>query len=325
MTDDTNEEREGATRRTALRGLGLAVGGMALAAGPGTSPAAAAPRRRLVTYVLVHGTHSAGAFWTPIARELGLRGPRVVMVDQPRHGAEAFVAQSYQRQDLAAMAVEPSPLQGLGLDDYEARVTGIVRRAARNGPVVLVGHSLGGVSVSRVGEAVPHLLHHICSMAAFCPNRVLPTADACTAAPENANAVSPVELTVGDPDRLGVLRLNFRTGVSGELALLKEMICADYPDADFRRILAGMQTDEPVAAHAGRAVGRAGRWGRIPRTYLRFGRDRTIATALQDRMIAEADAATPGNGFRVHDFPEASHVGPLDPTPVADVLDRLAG
>lgn len=274
--------------------------------------------------MLVHGTHSAGAFWMPIARELTLRGHRVVMVDQPRHGAEAFVPESYQRQDLAAMAVEPSPLKGLGLDDYEARVTGVVRRVARNGPVVLVGHSLGGVSVSRVGNAVPQLLHHICYMAAFCPNRALPTADACTAAPENADAVSPVELTVGDPERLGVLRLNFRTGERHALALLKEMICADYPDADFRRILAGMQTDESIAAYAGRAVGRADRWGRIPRTYLRFGRDRTIATALQDRMVEEADVLTPGNRFRVHDFPDASHVGPLDPASVAEVLNTLA-
>ncbi|WP_435880577.1 alpha/beta hydrolase [Streptomyces flaveolus] len=218
----------------------------------------------------------------------------------------------------------PSPLKGLALDDYVARVTGIVWCAARNGPVGLVGHSLGGVSVSRVGNAVSHLLHHICYMAAFCPSRILPTADACTAAPENADAVSPVELTVGDPDRLGVLRLNFRTGDSRELALLKETICADCPDADFRRILAGMQTDEPIAACAGRAVGRTDSWGRIPRTYLRFGKDRTIATALQDRMVAEADALTPGNRFRVHNFPEASHVGPLDPASVTVVLDTLA-
>lgn len=325
MTKATNEERTGTTRRTALRGLGLAVGGVALATGLGASPAAADPRCGPTTYVLVHGTHSAGAFWIPIARELTLRGHRVAMVDQPQHGAEAFVPEAYQRQDLEAMAAEPSPLKGLGLDDYEARVTGIVRRAARNGPVVLVGHSLGGVSVSRVADAVPHLLHHICYMAAFCPSRVMPSADACTEAPENADAVSPVELTVGDPDRLGVLRLNFRTGDSRALALLKEMICADYPDADFRRMLAGMQTDEPVAAYAGRAVGRAGSWGRVPRTYLRFGRDRTIATALQDRMIAEADAFTPGNRFRVHDFPGASHVGPLDPLPVAEALGTLAG
>ncbi|MWK38746.1 alpha/beta fold hydrolase [Actinomadura sp. J1-007] len=325
MTNAANEEQTSATRRTALRGLGLAAGGIPLAVGLGASPAAADPRRGITTYVLVHGTHSAGAFWTPIARELTLRGHRVVMVDQPLHGAEAFVPESYQRQDLKAMADEPSPLKGLGLDDYEARVTGIVRRAARNGPVVLVGHSLGGVSVSRVGNAVPHLLHHICYMAAFCPSRVLPTADACTAAPENANAVSPVELMVGDPDRLGVLRLNFRTGDRRQLALLKEMICADLPDTDFRRLLAGMQTDEPIAAYAGRAVGRAGSWGRIPRTYLRFGKDRTIATALQDRMIAEADVLTPGNRFRVHNFADASHAGPLDPTPITEVLDTLAG
>lgn len=325
MMNAKNEERTGTTRRSALRGLGLAVGGAALATGLGASPAAADPRRGVTTYVLVHGTHSAGAFWTPIARELTLRGHRVVTVDQPLHGAEAFIPEAYQRQDLGAMATEPSPLKGLGLDEYEARVTGVVRRAARNGPVVLVGHSLGGVSVSRVGDAVPHLLDHICYMAAFCPSRALPTADACTAAPENANAVSPVELTVGDPERLGVLRLNFRTGDSRELALLKEMICADHPDADYRRILAGMQTDEPVTAYAGRAVGRAGSWGRVPRTYLRFGADRTIATALQDRMIAEADAYTPGNRFRVQDFPSASHVGPLDPTPVAAALHTLAG
>lgn len=325
MMNPTNGQRTGTTRRTALRGLGLSAAGLALATGPGTSPAAANPRPGPTTYVLVHGTHSAGAFWMPIARELTLRGHRVVMVDQPRHGAEAFVPESYQRQDLKAMAVEPSPLEGLGLEDYEARVTGIVRRAARNGPVVLVGHSLGGVSVSRVGDAVPHLLHHICYMAAFCPSRVLPSADACTAAPENANAVSPVELVVGDQDRLGVLRLNFRTGDGHALSLLKEMICADYPDAEFRRTLAGMQTDEPIAAYAGRAVGRAGSWGRIPRTYLRFGKDRTIATALQDRMIAEADALTPDNRFHVHNFAAASHVGPLDPVPVAEILDTLAG
>ncbi|SMQ13767.1 Pimeloyl-ACP methyl ester carboxylesterase [Streptomyces sp. Ag82_O1-12] len=297
---------------------------MALAGGLGASRAAAEPRHGPTTYVLVHGTHSAGAFWMPIARELTLRGHRAVMVDQPRHGAEAFVPDSYQRQDPAAMAVEPSPLKGLGLDDYEARVTGVVRRAARYGSVVLVGHSLGGVSVSRVGNAVPHLLQHICYMAAFCPSRALPTADACTAAPENANAVSPVEIMVGDPNRLGVLRLNFRTGDSRELALLKEMICADYPEAEFRRLLAGMQTDEPIAAYAGRAVGRADSWGRIPRTYLRFGKDRTIATALQDRMVAEADALTPGNRFRVHNFPDASHVGPLGPASLAEALDKLA-
>ncbi|MCC3770516.1 alpha/beta hydrolase [Streptomyces sp. UNOC14_S4] len=274
--------------------------------------------------MLVHGTHSAGAFWLPVAQELTLRGHRVVAVDLPLHGSQAFVPESYQRQDLAAMAVEPSPVAALSLDDYEKHVTRVVRRAAAHGPVVLVGHSLGGATVSRVGDAVPELLRHICYMAAFCPSPALPSPDACTAAPENADALIPLGQIIGDPERLGVMRLNPRTGDPKDLRALKEMMCAGYPDNAFRQRLGSMQTDESTRAYAGRAVGRTERWGRLPRTYLRFGKDRTIATKLQDRMIAEADARTPRNLFRVHDFPAAPHVGPLDPAPVADALAALA-
>ncbi|WP_207943057.1 hypothetical protein [Actinomadura sp. KC345] len=96
MSESTGSTGTGTTRRTALRGLGLAAGGAAPATGLGTAEAAADTRRRTTTYVLVHGTHSAGAFWTPITRELALRGHRVVPVDQPWHGAEAFVPASYQ-------------------------------------------------------------------------------------------------------------------------------------------------------------------------------------------------------------------------------------
>ncbi|MDT3396495.1 alpha/beta hydrolase [Streptomyces sp. B1866] len=315
-----------ASRRTALRRIGLAAGGAALAAGAGAGTARAAERRGAGprTYVLVHGTHSSGAFWMPIARELTLRGHRVVTVDQPMHGAEAFVPVAYQTQDLAALATEPSPLRDLTLDDYEKRVTDTVRRAARHGgPVVLVGHSLGGASVSRVADAVPGLLAHICYMAAFCPSPAMPSPDACTAAPENADALIPYEQMVGDQEKLRVLRLNPRSGAVKDLAAYKAMMCADYPDPAFRLALSGLQTDEPIGAYAGQAVGRPDTWGRLPRTYLRFGKDRTIATRLQDRMIAEADERTPDNPFRVVDFPDAPHIGPLDPAAVTDALARL--
>lgn len=308
--------------------MGLATGGMVLGSGTAaTTAAAAVPGRGTAgpcTYVLVHGTHSAGAYWLPVAERLTLRGHRVVAVDLPLHGSQAFVPESYQRQDLAAMATEPSPVAALSLDDYEKHVTRVVRRAAAHGPVVLAGHSLGGATVSRVSDAVPELLHHICYMAAFCPSPALPTPDACTAAPENADALIPLAQIIGNPERLGVMRLNPRTGDPEDLKALREMMCADYPDNAFRQRLGSMQTDESTTAYAGRAVGRTGAWGRLPRTYLRFGKDRTIATKLQDRMIAEADARTPRNPFRVHDFPTAPHIGPLDPTPVADALAALA-
>lgn len=317
----------GPSRRRALWGL-AAAGGSALALGAGAGTAKAAEGRgngRVGTYVLVHGTHSAGAFWSAIGRELALRGHRVVAVDQPLHGAEEFVPQAYQTQDPAALATEPSPLASITLDDFERRVTDAVRRAARlGGPVVLVGHSMGGLSVSRVAGAVPELLAHICYMAAFCPSRTMPSLNDCAASPEGQRSISPVDQIIGDPGKLGVLRLNWRTTSRRDLAVFKEMICADRTDAEFLRVLGGMQTDESMTAYAGRAVGRARAWGRIPRTYLRFGKDRTVAPELQDRMIAEADQLTPTNRFTVHNFPDAGHLGPSDPGRVTDLLHGLS-
>ncbi|WP_329230596.1 alpha/beta hydrolase [Streptomyces canus] len=314
----------GPSRRTALRGLAATAGGAALAASLGGGTAHATGTSGGVrTYVLVHGTHSAAAFWTAIGRELALRGHRVVAVDQPLHGTEKFIPKAYQAQDLRALATEPSPVAALTLDDFERRVTGAVRRAARlGGPVVLVGHSMGGLSVSRVADAVPELLSHICYMAAFCPSRTMPSLMDCASSPEGQHALNPLH-QVGDPEKLGVLRLNWRTSDRRELAAFKEMICADHTDLQFLRVLEGMQTDESMTAYADRAVGRASTWGRLPRTYLRFGKDRTVATQLQDRMIAEADELTPHNRFTVHDFPNAGHLGPPDPTRVTDVLHGL--
>ncbi|MGP4005565.1 alpha/beta hydrolase [Streptomyces sp. 4N124] len=321
-------ENVGTSRRQALRRLAAGAGGAALAVGVGAGTARAAVTDRtprgVRTYVLVHGTHSAGSFWTAIGRELALRGHRVVTVDQPLHGTEKFIPKAYQTQDLSALATEPSPVAALTLDDFERRVTGVVRRAARlGGPVVLVGHSMGGLSVSRVANAVPELLAHICYMAAFCPSRSMPSLNDCAGSPEGQLAISPLEQLVGDPEKLGVLRLNWRTSNSRDLAVFKEMICAEYTDAEFLRVLEGLQADESMTAYAGRAVGRAETWGRIPRTYLRFGKDRTVATELQDRMIAEADELTPHNRFTVHNFPGSGHMGPTDPARVTDLLHGL--
>ncbi|WP_328357776.1 alpha/beta hydrolase [Streptomyces sp. NBC_00445] len=332
---ESNESNEKAatSRRQALRRLAAGAGGaaaLAVGVGAGTARATdveratARTRRGIRTYVLVHGTHSAGAFWTAVGRELALRGHRVVTVDQPLHGTEKFIPKAYQTQDLGALATEPSPVAALTLDDFERRVTGVVRRAARlGGPVVLVGHSMGGLSVSRVANAVPELLAHICYMAAFCPSRSMPSLNDCAGSPEGQLAVSPLEQIVGDPGKLGVLRLNWRTSSRRDLAVFKEMTCAEYTDAEFLRVLEGLQADESMTAYAGRAVGRAETWGRIPRTYLRFGKDRTVATELQDRMIAEADELTPHNRFTVHNFPGTGHMGPTDPTRVTDLLHGL--
>jgi len=44
----------------------------------------------------------------------------------------------------------------------------------------------------------------------------------------------------------------------------------------------------------------------VPRTFIRTLQDRTVPLALQDRMIREADAVTPGNRFVVRTM-DSSH------------------
>jgi pimeloyl-ACP methyl ester carboxylesterase len=71
-------------------------------------------------------------------------------------------------QDPASLATRSSPLAGVGLDAYAAAAVDVVRTVASYGPVVLYGGSMGGATLSRVGNAVPHLIDRIVYDTAFC-------------------------------------------------------------------------------------------------------------------------------------------------------------
>lgn len=53
--------------------------------------------------------------------------------------------------------------------------------------------------------------------------------------------------------------------------------------------------------------------GQVPHTYLRTSSDAVIPTDIQDRMIAEADRATPDNPFMTHTI-ASSHFAPVSHT-----------
>jgi len=76
------------------------------------------------TVVLVHGLGSSASHWLPVARDLA-RDHRVVLVELPGHG------------------IAPMPGE-LSLEDA-ARELDLAIRSECDGPVVLVGHSAGGL------------------------------------------------------------------------------------------------------------------------------------------------------------------------------------
>jgi pimeloyl-ACP methyl ester carboxylesterase len=277
------------------------------------------------TVIVVHGTNSSSLWCAGLVRELTLRGVRSVALDLPGHGEEAFYPRSYQApQDLDALATEPSPLAKFTIDDYVERVVDVVRRARRLGPVILAGASQGGITLSRVGNAVPELLDRVVYLAAYCCVE-LPNLTAYLETPENSESLLHLvqAAIVADPAVLGVTRLNWRSADPAIFEGVRQCLAGDFTDEEVSRLLNRLEPDESATIPLADGRGRAETWGRIPRTYVRFTQDRLIPLALQDRFIAEADRLTPDNPTDVRSI-DAPHVGPFDRPDLVDVLAGLA-
>ncbi|RPF25262.1 alpha/beta hydrolase family protein [Streptomyces sp. Ag109_G2-6] len=325
MNECEDTSSSGTRSRRGVLKAAVAGAGAVAAVGVGGSVARADERRCAApVFVLVHGAGGNSYGWAPVVAELALRGHKAVAVDLPGHGRGAYYPVSYQTpQDLEALRTEPSPLGKVTLDDFAEHVVGVVRRASRLGAVVLVGQSMGGVTLNAVANRVPELISHLVYASAFCATGHTSAAQLMSTPEGSTSALLRLD-RVETPPGLGVNRANWRSGDPAFFAAAKEALAADWPDAAVRALIATLEPDESAAIGTADSRGLPEKWGRVPRTFLRFTQDRAIPLALQDLMIREADAATPRNRFRVRSL-AAPHVGPRDAAVWADELELAAG
>ncbi|MEV4186327.1 alpha/beta fold hydrolase [Streptosporangium canum] len=280
------------------------------------------------TFVFVHGGSSNAQAWRPLQNELALLGHLSYAVDLPGHGDRADTPAAYYRlpQDAAALADAPSPMRAVTLQDNVRHVVDILRRLAEQGPVVLAGNSLGGLTISAVANAVPELLDRVVYLSALCLSSPAMLTEAWDVVDDNLLDAAAARIAVpGVPDP-GVARLNWRSAhADPELfAELKAAIMADSADHQFRLLLDSMDPDENHTVLEPAALVTADGWGRVPHTYIRLSEDRAITPAVQDYMIRQADALTPHNPFDVHTL-ATSHVGYFSrPQVFAELLADLA-
>lgn len=257
------------------------------------------------TYVLVHGAFANAAHWGPVARELALRGHRAVAVDLPGHGLDA----------------RPTGMVGISTADDVAAVVATVRAARAHGPVVLVGHSRGGMTVTAVANAVPELLDHVVYVAAWCCVDAGPSTYSADTGPSPLEMVA-ARLLTADPTEVGELRVDLRTADPDALDGLQDALLADGTRAELLAVLAAMDVREALAVDEEAVRVDPAAWGSLPHTYVRVSQDRSMLPALQDRFVAEADAALPAR-FAVVDVP-TSHVGvQLWPARLVEALTDL--
>jgi pimeloyl-ACP methyl ester carboxylesterase len=213
------------------------------------------------TYVLVHGSFHGGWCWDGIVTRLTRAGHRAVAVDLPGRGADR------------------RPAATLTLEDYAQKVVDAV--ATEKEPVVLVGHSMGGVVITQAAERAPERIARLAYVCAFLP----------------AHGQSLLELAQSDGESvlLGNLVIEERRGthhVRPEGA--RESFYHDCSDDDAARAAARL-VPESLAVVATPVQTTAARFGRVPRSYIECSDDRALGPSLQKRM----HAATPCRVTRI--------------------------
>ncbi len=181
--------------------------------------------------VLVHGAWHGAWTYERIVPRLAAAGLFAVARDLPAHGLNARFPAGYINRSTASptWGADPSPVAAVSLDDYVDSVSATVDavRALGFARVTLVGHSMGGVVLTALGERCPEKIERLVYLSAFMPARGVP-AVAYIGAPENAGEqVGP--LLMADPREIGALRIDHRSADAAYRDGIRRAFYGDLP------------------------------------------------------------------------------------------------
>lgn len=198
-----------------------------------------------MAFVLVHGGAHTGACWSRLLPHLEAKA---LAIDLPGRGAR------------------PAPLRTLCVDDW---VDAIVEDVASLGsePVVLVGHSLAGLSLPRVADRVPERLAHLVFLS-------------CTVPPEGRSSIDLLE-----PEIQAIARSQDARETPTVVAepVARAMFCNDMDEAQTQFVLDGLVPEAPGPIHEPSRLGGLGKG--VPMTWIKLLRDPVVPPERQDLYV----------------------------------------
>ena len=273
--------------------------------------------------LFLHGAWHGSWCWAEVLARVTGAGARALAVDMAGHGLRARHPAALTRRpfDASLLASEPSPVADVGLDQAGELLVSQIEQLGAGDPVIVVAHSAGGAVLTRAAQQATALVAHAVYLTAFMPASGVPLS-AYTRMPEHEGGlVRP--LAVADPAAVGALRLDVASPDPRYRQRLREAFYGDVDRAVADAAIALLTPDAPAGISAGTTTLTAAGWGSVPRTCVICTQDMAIRPALQQRFIADADAAFPANPTSVHTL-HASHSPFLSmPAQVAGIVLKL--
>ena len=202
--------------------------------------------------LLIHGAWHGAWCWDRLIPALAARGRQAVAIDLPGAGED------------------PTPLGEVTLDLYGQRV--VEALASLNEPAILVGHSMGGLSITEAAERAPERVAKLVYLCAYLPRDGESLLGLAAAVDPAENAIETIFSSDG-------------VSVSAGEACLRPAFYADCADADVAFAKARLKP-LPVQPAGAPAHVTAARFGAVPRVYIECTEDRAIPIHLQRAMAA---------------------------------------
>jgi pimeloyl-ACP methyl ester carboxylesterase len=251
-------------------------------------------------FVLVHGGAHGAWCWAPL---VPLLDGEVLAVDLPPKSARGV------RADAASL---PPELATVGLDDFATSAIADIDAAGID-RFVLVGHSMGGLTVAEVARRIPDRVHCLVFVSCIIP-------------PEGGSVIDTIPEEFRDTVRESAARAKAGDLAQGpatglDEATVRRMFCNDMDEDQAQLVLAHTGAEAPRAFDD--TVTRVGIPETMSKVYVRLARDQALSPDEQAAAI-ENLRASPGGDVRVAELDTGHDVMISAPSVLAGVLRPLA-
>ena len=204
-----------------------------------------------------------------------------------------------QAMDLPGRGSRPAPLDSVTLHDW---VEAVIQEVGNeeDGPTILVGHSLAGITMPRVAERIRERLAHLVFVACTVPQE----------------GVAVLDDLAPDVELLAKQNMDEPAAMTLPEEVATQMFCNDMNAEQTRFVLDHLVAEawQPMRTPTRLAGLRLG----LPATYVKLLKDQSVPPELQDKMIDHVGQP------RVVEIDAGHNVMISDPEALAPVLNEIA-